>query len=127
MHILIVDDKQPILDLVRTMLISEGHTVDVALNGLDAFEKTKHTDFDLFIIDHLMPLMNGIQLSKNMQLHERTRSKPIIFMTTQDVKTLNIPNVAELFLEIIPKPIDETHFMKVISQLNIENTLYHSL
>ncbi|MFT5758145.1 MAG: two-component system chemotaxis response regulator CheY [Alteromonadaceae bacterium] len=127
MHILIVDDKQPILDLVSGMLTKSGHTVDVALNGLDAFEKTKNKDFDLFIIDHLMPLMNGIQLSKNIQLHERSQRKPIIFMTTQDVKTLNLSAVAELFFEIISKPIDESHFMKVISQLNIENTLCHSL
>jgi CheY-like chemotaxis protein len=127
MHILIVDDKQSILDLVSAMLIRSGHTVDIALNGLDAFEKTKNTDFDLFVIDHLMPLMNGIQLSKNMQLHQRSRNKPIIFMTTQDIKTLNLASVAELFLEVIAKPIDETHFMKVIAQLNIENTLYHSL
>ncbi len=127
MHILIVDDKQSILDSVSSMLIKNGHTVDVALNGLDAFEKTKIVDFDLFIIDHLMPLMNGIQLSKNLQLHEISRSKPIIFITTQDVKSLNLSGVAELFLEIIAKPIDENHFVKVVSQLNIENSHCHSL
>jgi len=127
MHILVVDDKQPILDVVGTMLEKSGHCVDLASNGLDAFEKIKNTPFDLFIIDHLMPLMNGIQLSKNIRSHEHYRDKPIIFMTTQDVKVLASSNDAKLFDEIIPKPIDETHLLSVVSQLNIENTLYQSL
>ncbi|NQZ84075.1 MAG: response regulator [Colwellia sp.] len=127
MHILIVDDKQPILDVVSAMLEKSGHTVDVASNGLNAFEKIKGTPFDLFIIDHLMPLMNGIQLSKNIRLHEDYQDKPIIFMTTQDVKVLALSNDAKLFDEIIPKPIDETYLLSVVSQLNIENTLYQSL
>jgi len=127
MHILVVDDKKPILNLVSKMLIESGHSVDIALNGLDAFEKIKSIDFDLFVIDHLMPLMNGIQLSKNIKLHDASRDKPIIFMTTQDIKMLNLSRDVELFIEIIPKPIDETHFLNLVAQLNLENSLCHSL
>jgi len=127
MHILVVDDKKPILDLVSNILIKSGHSVDVALNGLDAFEKIKNVDFDLFVIDHLMPLMDGIQLSKNIKLHDTSHDKPIVFMTTQDVNLLNSSKEAELFIEIIPKPINEARFLNVVAKLNIENSLYHSL
>jgi CheY-like chemotaxis protein len=85
MNILLVDDKQPILDQISPSLEQQGYNVEIATNGLDAFEKALQQPFDLYIIDHLMPVMNGLQLSKNLLNNPHTANTPIIFITTQNI------------------------------------------
>jgi CheY-like chemotaxis protein len=85
MDILLIDDKHSILDFVTALLIDSGHTVETAYNGLDAYEKAQQQSFDLYIIDHLMPVMNGLQLSKNLLNNPFTANTPAIFMTTQSL------------------------------------------
>ena len=45
MYILLIDDKQAILDIVTPLLINSGHTVETASNGLDAYEKAQQKTF----------------------------------------------------------------------------------
>lgn len=127
MNILVVDDKQSVLNSLTILLESEGHNVTTANNGLDGFEKAQKSFYDLFIIDHLMPIMNGLQLSKNLNQHENYSSHPIIFMTTQDVDTIVNSSEANLFTAIVSKPIDENHLIKLISPLNNKNIQLISL
>jgi CheY-like chemotaxis protein len=122
MHILLVDDKKAILEQLTPILQKSGHTVELALNGLAAYEKAQAELFDLYIIDHLMPVMNGIQLSKNLLKNTSTLNVPIIFMTTQNTSDI-IRLVQNLsFHALITKPIDEKLLMGFIEQLNVENT-----
>jgi len=122
MHILLVDDKKAILEQLTPILERNGHTVEIALNGLAAYEKAQSEFFDLYIIDHLMPVMNGIQLSKNLMKNSLTLNVPIIFMTTQN-KSEILKLVQSLsFHALISKPIDEKLLMGFIEQLNVENT-----
>lgn len=125
MHILVVDDKESILTVLRTMLENAGHSVETALNGLDAFEKAQYTDFDLFVIDHLMPVMNGLHLSKNLKQHSKTFDKPIFFITTQDIDIVKKLEESVLFSAILSKPIDESKLVSFINHLDVEAPLCH--
>jgi len=127
MHILVVDDKQVILDSLTNLLAGNGHTVHTACNGLDAFEKAQNFSYDLFIIDHLMPIMNGLQLSKNLSQYSGTMNTPLLFMTTQNVETVSKLAEAQLFHAIISKPINEANLLSQVSKLNIKNIQLHSL
>jgi len=127
MHILVVDDKQAVLDLVTDILKGYGHSIETASNGLDAFEKAQKSPFDLFIIDHLMPVMNGIQLAKNLKHTDKTKDTEIVFMTTQDVSGVKALPEARLFKGIVAKPIDENLLMQLVETASKENTLLHSL
>jgi CheY-like chemotaxis protein len=122
MHILLVDDKKAILEQLTPILERNGHTVEIALNGLAAYEKAQSEFFDLYIIDHLMPVMNGIQLSKNLMKNSLTLNVPIIFMTTQNTSEIFrlVQNLS--FHALISKPIDENLLMGFVEQLNVENT-----
>ena len=117
MNILIVDDKKNIRDCIGKFLTSLGHTVSMAVNGLDGFEKAQQAPFHLYIIDHLMPLMNGVTLSKNLKQAPFCADTPILFMTTQG--KINVENSPEfsLFDGIISKPINETEFISVVKCL----------
>ena len=127
MHILIVDDKQPVREKIATLLSKLGYTFECANNGLDALEKAQSDAFNLYIIDHLMPVMNGIKLVKNLKSKDTTSNVPIIFMSTQDISSLE--NIEELMQVecIITKPIDEELFYKKINQLLIEKSIAQSL
>ncbi|NQZ20463.1 MAG: response regulator [Colwellia sp.] len=122
MRILLVDDKKAILEQLTPILEINGHTVQIALNGLAAFEKAQTEIFDLYIIDHLMPVMNGIQLSKNLIKNPLTLNVPIIFMTTQNTSDI-LGSVQNLFFHaLIAKPIDEKLLIGFVEQVNVENT-----
>ena len=127
MKILIVDDKQSVLSSITALLENAGHSVVTASNGLDAFEKAQNQYFDLFVVDHLMPVMNGLVLVKNLRQHADTQNAPILFMSTQGVDSLkNLPEYP-LFTYSIAKPIDEQALFFVINQLSIQNTQDQSL
>lgn len=127
MHILVVDDKPAIIRLVTSFIETKGFTVESAANGLDAFEKAQKSSFDLFVIDHLMPVMNGLKLVKNLKKKDCTASTPILFMTTQSISTLESTEEYELFDAIISKPIDQDLFYSTLDKLLPQNTLVQSL
>lgn len=106
MNILLVDDKKTVLSSISAFLEDEGHDVTTALNGLQAFEQTHVDDFDLFIIDHLMPVMDGIQLAKRLKKQEQTADLPILFMSTQDIKSINHLVENQFVEHLLSKPIN---------------------
>lgn len=127
MHILVVDDKPLVLKSLCHILQQQGHSCETANNGLAALEKTQEGTYDMFVIDHLMPVMNGIQLCKNLSQQPKHSAKPIIFMTTQNKNTLlSLPELS-LASHILEKPITETALNEILQQVFSENTLLHSL
>jgi len=127
MRILLVDDKKAILEQLTPILEHNGHMVELASNGLAAYEKAQSESFDLYIIDHLMPVMNGIQLSKNLMKNPLTLNVPIIFITTQNTSEILrlVQNLS--FHALIAKPIDEKLLMEFVEQVNVENTTRYLL
>tara|TARA_B110000438_G_C15662336_1_gene584475 strand:+ start:393 stop:776 length:384 start_codon:yes stop_codon:yes gene_type:complete len=127
MQILVVDDKQIILDSLDELLTTHGYLVDTACNGLAASEKLQNSGYDLFIVDHLMPVMNGIQLTKQIRQHDIYANTPVIFMTTQGKSLVESLGDSQLFSTIIDKPIDEENLLKSINALLTSNTRCQSL
>jgi DNA-binding response OmpR family regulator len=127
MKILVVDDKQAILNSLGAALTAHGYDVDTACNGLDASEKSQNEVYDLLIIDHLMPIMNGIQLVKNLRMNEQYHSTPIIFMTTQGQNSVQSEYKNGLFSDLIDKPINEEKLLILIGNYQNSNTHSQSL
>ena len=59
--ILVVDDDQQVLEVLREMLRLEGHDVDLAENGLEALAALRKRHFDLIITDLIMPEKEGLE------------------------------------------------------------------
>ena len=117
MHILVIDDKKSVRDRVKNFLTALGHTVSTAVNGLDGFEKAQQTPFSLYIIDRLMPLMNGVTLSKNLKQTSFCSKTPILFMTTQGKKSVaDLPEFS-LFADVVSKPLNEVEFISTVKCL----------
>jgi len=125
MHILVTDDKSLIREKLTALLERHGHVVQTAFNGLDALEKAQKETYDVFIIDHLMPIMNGLQLSKNLKKLEDTSSIPIVFMTTQNINQVENLAEAQLFKCVMAKPLNEASLLSALRQLDKKLPLSH--
>lgn len=117
MNVLVVEDKKNVRDAISQFLGNLGHSVDIAVNGLDGFEKAQKESYHLYIIDHLMPLMNGVTLSKNLKKNPHCAKTPILFMTTQGIDSIKSLPEFTLFSSIISKPLNEATFISVVDSL----------
>ena len=80
MKILVVDDEQLLVKGVKFNLENEGYTVETAYDGEAAVELAKNNDFDLVILDLMMPKLDG--LSACMKIREFS-NVPIIMLTAK--------------------------------------------
>lgn len=79
--ILVVDDEEDIVELVRRALERRGHTVRTALNGESALRHLAHDQFELIISDWKMPGLSGQQLYERLLQIQPQSARRMIFMT----------------------------------------------
>jgi CheY-like chemotaxis protein len=79
--ILVVDDENDILLLIRTALQSAGHEVLTATNGPDALEQLRESKPDLVILDIMMPGQSGLDVLAEIKEDEETATIPVIMLT----------------------------------------------
>jgi len=117
MKILVVDDKKSVREYASKLLTQSGYTVTTAVNGLDGFEKAQKEEFNLYIVDHLMPLMNGVTLTKNLKQSPSCTETPILFMTTQSTDSVEGLPEYKFFNDIITKPLNEDKFISMVKRI----------
>ncbi len=66
-HILVVDDDKTIRMLCKEILEEAGYKVTLAADGEEALEKMDYDDFDLYLVDMVMPRMDGLELMKKIK------------------------------------------------------------
>lgn len=79
--ILLIEDEKDISDVVKIQLELQGHLVYAIPNGKDAIELIGQNDFDLYIIDRLLPGMSGIEICEFIRSNKKTLRHPILFLT----------------------------------------------
>lgn len=79
--ILIVDDHEPTIQLVKSSLEGLGMRVNAASNGAEALLAVEREIPDLIILDVMMPVMDGFQALRLLQETEGTRDIPVIMLT----------------------------------------------
>lgn len=78
--ILIVDDENDIAELINDILEDEGYLTVIKNNGTDAVNAVKEEDFDLILLDVMMPDLSGTEVCANIR---NSTSCPIIFVTAK--------------------------------------------
>jgi CheY-like chemotaxis protein len=86
--ILIVDDEKAIRDVLKRFLEQEGNQVVLASDGLEALAILNDTDFDVALVDMIMPTVDGLMFMRRMQ--EGHPSVRIVVMSAYD-EVLDLP------------------------------------
>lgn len=81
-NILIVDDEKSIVTLLNYHLKKSGFETDVAFDGKEAIQKVERNDFDLVVLDLMLPEMDGMEVCKYMRNNKILT--PILMLTAKD-------------------------------------------
>jgi two-component system phosphate regulon response regulator PhoB len=81
--ILAVDDEEDILELLRYNLVQEGYQVVCSESGEDALSRAVSSDFDLILLDLMLPGIDGLEVAKRLKKDPRTNHVPIIMITAK--------------------------------------------
>lgn len=82
-RIMVIDDSNSMRSLIRQTLISAGHSVVEAFDGVDALEKVATEKVDLFLCDVNMPRLDGLSLVKQLRALPACKFSPILMLTTE--------------------------------------------
>ena len=77
-YLLAVDDERDIVELISRFAEHEGHTIDTADNGIEALRLCGENDYDLIILDIMMPQMDGFTVCKKLREKKKT---PVIMLS----------------------------------------------
>ena len=86
--ILLVEDEKEIRELYALYLTDMGYTVISAEDGNVALQKALAEDWDLMLLDIMLPGQDGIQVLKMIKANERLRDKPVIALTNLNVESV---------------------------------------
>ena len=122
LHILLAEDNELNMEIAEFMFQNEGAEVTKAWNGLEAveiFEKSRPGEFDVILMDIMMPVMNGYNATKRIRSMDREDAKeiPIIAMTANAFTEDRIRAKEAGMDEHISKPVDGNLLVNVIHEL----------
>jgi two-component system phosphate regulon response regulator PhoB len=116
-RILIVEDEEPLVMLLRYNLQAEGYVVDSAGNGEDAELKLAEEVPDLVVLDWMIPNVSGIELCRRLRARPETARLPIIMLTARGEETERVRGLATGADDYIVKPFSVPELVARIGAL----------
>ena len=122
LHVLLTEDNELNMEIAEFVLQNEGAVVTKAWNGQEAveqFKKSEPGEFDVILMDIMMPVMNGYEAAKTIRSLNREDAKtiPIIAMTANAFTEDRIKAKEAGMDEHVAKPVDMELLIKVIHKL----------
>ncbi len=111
-RILVVDDEESLVEFVGALLEDAGYGVERAYDGRSALEIAQSKRPDLIIADIMMPVMDGLELYREVRASAVTRHIPFIFVTAG-----RMPNHLPADVVTIRKPFDLETLERAVAQL----------
>ncbi|MBQ7832498.1 MAG: response regulator, partial [Lachnospiraceae bacterium] len=105
--VLVVDDNKMNITVITTLLKRTSIQTDTALSGKECIEKTKNNQYDLILLDHMMPELDGIDTLKLIRNDDKNPNKngKIIVLTANAVLGCKEQYLSEGFDDYFSKPI----------------------
>jgi DNA-binding response OmpR family regulator len=114
MHILIVEDELGIVQFLQQGLQEEGYQVTTANDGSKGFELVQNQQFDLILLDWMLPKINGLDLCKAIRIKDQ--KTPIIFLTAKDTVQETIEGLKAGANDYIKKPFS---FEELVERIKV--------
>ena len=107
-RVLVVDDIRTNLNVTESLLLPYELRADCCLSGKEAVERVRHNDYDLVLMDHIMPDMDGIATMQAIRAleGEHFKSLPIIALSANVFSGIQEMFLSKGMNDFLPKPID---------------------
>ena len=121
-HLLVVDDNDMNIQVIKSLLKKTKVQIDSASSGRKALEHTAKNKYDLILMDHLMPIMDGIETFHHIKNDDDSinNETPVIILTANAVSGAKEEYLNEGFSGYLSKPIDgktlETTIIKFLPE-----------
>jgi DNA-binding response OmpR family regulator len=99
MRILVVEDERRIADYIKKGLVQKGMVVDVAYDGENGFDLAMEEEYDVLVLDWMLPGMSGLEICKS--LREEQNQVPVLILTAKgevDNRVLGLESGADDYL-----------------------------
>ena len=113
-HILIIDDEEGIREPLKEYLETQDFFVSTAKNAEDAKNKIKLLEFDLLIVDIMMPGQTGLELTKEIR---KNKDVPIIFLSAMGETNSRIHGLETGGDDYVPKPFEPKELVLRINNI----------
>ena len=120
-RILLVEDEERLLEVVKLNLELEGYSITTAINGKQALERFHQERFDLILLDVMLPQMDGFSVCRSIRLENR--KVPILFLTAKNSAQDRVMGLKIGGDDYLVKPFDlEELLLRVQRLLERSNT-----
>lgn len=107
-NLLIVDDNPDNREVLKHLLTRQGHTIGVAENGKVGLEMMRKSDWDLVLLDIMMPVMDGFETLQEIKNDEKLRHIPVIIVSALDEIQSVVRCIETGAEDYLTKPFDPT-------------------
>jgi|ERR1051325_7921366 len=115
--ILIVDDEEDIVNLVRMILEDAGYHVSSAIDGREALRKIDEVHYDLVLLDIMMPVISGWEVLNQLRLNDGTRNLPVALLTARASPRDDNRQHPTNYCDYITKPFEPEDLLRRIRQI----------
>ena len=119
-NILIVDDIDDNIEILKDLLTFDGYSVQTAKGGKEALERVQDSRPELILMDILMPGMNGFEICEHLKSEESTKDIPVIFVSSMTDIGSKIQGFKVGGVDYINKPF---HHAEILVRVNTHITL----
>lgn len=112
MRILVVEDEKNLNRIISEAMEDEGYSVDSCFNGQDGLDYALGTDYDVIILDIMMPRMDGLELVQ--RLRKSGNNTPVLFLTARDSVADRVQGLESGGDYYLVKPFDFQELMAVV-------------
>ena len=116
--ILVVDDEKSIREVIRTYAEFEGHEVVEAVDGLDAIDKVKEEDFDVIVMDIMMPRLDGFSSYKEIK---KIKNIPVLMLSARSEEYDKLFGFEIGIDDYVTKPFSPKELMARLNVIVIRN------
>ncbi|MCR5088556.1 MAG: response regulator transcription factor [Oscillospiraceae bacterium] len=124
MRILVVEDEKNLNRIICEALEDEGYSVDSCLNGEDALDYAMSADYDVIILDVMLPRLDGFTIVQ--RLRSSGRNAPVLFLTARDSVQDRVTGLESGGDYYLTKPFDFQELMAVVRVMTRKYTGNHS-
>ena len=114
--LLLIDDDEDYLSMMKMILEDEGYSVDCAINGREGVVKAEPGKYAVVITDYVMPIMKGDEVAERIR---KLDTKVQIILLT-GYKPAISPSKLKIFNSVLEKPINPSHILTTLGKISGE-------